>query len=818
MNHQQVINWVDDRITVSPGWVVIFFLTLTIVFVIGLGNVEQETGTSQFTEDLESQQTLDDLNREFGDSFGGERTARTNLLQRSANVLSKPALVRMLRVQKRLAAHEGLRVTSADSAAGTVATELNPDATTPAEKLRAVKRATPKEIDAAVRDAAANDAFGATLSDDFNRESATASAAETTVVHGADTIEDREQRVESVIDTVDADIKIQGGWPSAINASLLLTLPAALLLIIGFLAIAYRDPIDLLLGIVALLMTLVWTFGFLGIAGIPFNLLMISVPPLLIAVGVDFGIHTVNRYREERFEGRDIGPSMRTATDQLLVAFFIVTGTTVIGFITNTVSELGPISDIGLVAAIGIVFTLGIFGVFLPAAKVLVDTWRGQSIVPTFTRRPLGSSGSILGRFLRVGVIIADRAAGPFLAVMLIASASAGVYATGIDSSFEVADQLPPENTADSLQALPEPFAPPESYQYVEYRNYKQRHFSDNSSILLYVRGQLDDDHALEVIHDAGHDPPSTFVRDGRYAVARSIVTVIKSHAEQDSDFQRLVDRNDQNNNGIPDDNLDDIYAALLSSPARDQALQYISPDQRSAKVVYMAEEDARKLTVTSQTRAFASNYPYEASASGNKLIYRDLTTSLMGSIIKSLLLALGGAVAFLLLAYRVFDDRPSLGIANMIPIAMTVAAVVATMRYLGISFNIINGMLVSLTIGLGIDYTVHFTHRFVDELETAPLQMALNSAAQNTGGALTGSLMTTACGMGVLVLAVNPLVGVFGLLTGLSVLYAYLSTIFVLPSVLVVWHRAKTWWAAHTGDAPGERFSSAAPETATDD
>jgi predicted RND superfamily exporter protein len=794
MHYQQLIDWIDDRIATSPGWVVVFFLVLTVVFVIGLGNVEQETGTSQFTEDLQSQQALEDINREFGGSFGGDPTTTTTLLQRSANVLSKPALVRTLRVQKRLATHDGLRVTSIDSAASVVATELDPDATTAAQKLRAVEQATPGEIDAAVKDAAADDALGSTLSDDFNAESATASATELTAVHGADEITDRQRRVESIVDTVAVDMQLQGDWPSAINASLLLTLPAALLLIVVFLIVAYRDPIDLLLGIVALLMTLVWTFGFLGIAGIPFNLIMVSVPPLLIAVGVDFGIHAVNRYREERVEGRDIVPSMRTTTDQLLVAFFIVAGTTVIGFLANLTSALGPIRDIGLVAAIGIVFTLGIFGVFLPAAKVLVDRRREGSIVPTFTRKPLGSSGSALGRFLRVGAVIADRAAGPFLVVMLVASAGVGVYATGVDTTFEVDDQLPPAKTADSLQSLPEPFAPPESYPYVAYRNYKERHFSDSGAVLLYVRGQLDSDHALEAIHDAGRDPPSTYVRDGRHAESRSIVTVIQSHADQNPEFERLVDRNDANDNGIPDDNLDAVYDALLSSSARDRALQYLNPDRRTAKVVYTVEEDAAKATVTSQTRTLAANYPYEASATGSKLIYSDLVDLLMGTVVQSLLLALGGATVFLVFAYWLFDGRPSLGIANMLPIAMTVAALVATMRYLGVSFNIINGMLVSLTIGLGIDYTVHFTHRFVDELETESVERALVRSAQNTGGALTGSLLTTACGMGVLVLAVNPLIGAFGLLTGLSVLYAYLAAIFVLPSVLVVWHRAVTW------------------------
>ncbi|NIX20126.1 MAG: hypothetical protein GWN07_09925, partial [Actinobacteria bacterium] len=53
---------------------------------------------------------------------------------------------------------------------------------------------------------------------------------------------------------------------------------------------------------------------------------------------------------------------------------------------------------------------------------------------------------------------------------------------------------------------------------------------------------------------------------------------------------------------------------------------------------------------------------------------------------------------------------------------------------------------------------------------------------------ALTGSMFTTVFGIGVLVLAVFPAIGQFGVLTGLSVLYAYLASMIVLPSVLAVW------------------------------
>ncbi|MFC7194215.1 MMPL family transporter [Halosimplex aquaticum] len=115
---------------------------------------------------------------------------------------------------------------------------------------------------------------------------------------------------------------------------------------------------------------------------------------------------------------------------------------------------------------------------------------------------------------------------------------------------------------------------------------------------------------------------------------------------------------------------------------------------------------------------------------------------------------------------------------------------VVASMRYLGIDFNAINGVILSLTIGLGIDYSVHVTHRFADEFHRADIETALDRAVRGTGGALTGSMLTTVAGMGMLVFALNPAIGAFGVLTALSVVYAYIASMLVLPSTLVIWDR----------------------------
>jgi predicted RND superfamily exporter protein len=161
--------------------------------------------------------------------------------------------------------------------------------------------------------------------------------------------------------------------------------------------------------------------------------------------------------------------------------------------------------------------------------------------------------------------------------------------------------------------------------------------------------------------------------------------------------------------------------------------------------------------------------------------------------VINTLILTLAGAAGFLVFAYWVLEGRPSLALVNIVPILVTIVALVASMRALGIAFNAINGTILAIAIGIGIDYAVHVVHRFIDEYHERTLYPALRRTVVGTGGALTGSMLTTVFGIGVLVLALNPALGVFGVLMSMSVLYAYLSSVFILPSVIVVWERLAT-------------------------
>ncbi|WP_435076643.1 efflux RND transporter permease subunit [Halococcus sp. AFM35] len=810
VDYQRYIDRIDEWITQRPRTVVLVFVVLTLVFAGGLANISTDAGTSQFTEDSPAQAALDDIDQEFSPPFT-EGNGSTQLIQSGTNVLAKDELLAMLEAQQRLQSHESQRVVSTSSAAGVIARTIDPNATTLDAQIRTLEGATQSRIESAIRTAAAGPGFTGLVSNDFDRQSASASATIGTVQHdvlggvsssaagtgGSSPLMDIQTRAQAIVDTVDSDIRVFGSgivsdeFTSIIFDSLVIVVPAASLLILVFLVFAYRDPIDLLLGVLALVMAVVWTFGFTGLAGLPFSQMLIAVPPLLLAVGIDFGIHAINRYREERIEGFAISESMRTATDQLLVAFFIVTGTTVVGFAANGISDLQPIRQFGLIAAVGIVFTFLIFGVFLPAAKVWADQLRVKYGIPEFGLIPLGAEGSMLGRVLLIGVDAAKRAPYALLALTVVLTVISGAYATGVDTSFSQDDFLPPEELPGYVESLPEPFAPG-TYTVTDTTNFLEERFSttQGSSVTMYVEGPLRADYALESIQRANRNPPDAFVSSGRTADAESVIGVIESYADQSPEFARLVARNDADDDGVPDDNLETIYDALLDSPYRAQALQYITEDYRSTQVVYSTESSASQDDIASDARALAEDYRFAATATGQAIVLQAVSDTIFQSAIESLVAALAVTAVFLVLVYYVIEGRPSLGLVNLAPIVVSVALLAGSMRLFGIPFNALTATILSIAIGLGVDYSAHFVHRFVDEYHELDedLFAALERTMRGTGGALTGSMLTTTTGIGVLALAITPILGQFGLVVALSIFFAYLTSILLTPSVFVAW------------------------------
>jgi hypothetical protein len=135
---------------------------------------------------------------------------------------------------------------------------------------------------------------------------------------------------------------------------------ASTLLVIVF-AVVWMQGLGVLLGP-----------GYLGLIG-PFNNQTQVVPILIVALGVDFSIHLLARYRSETVWTAIPSTGFLRAFVTVGVALLLDTAATAIGFLTNLVSPVEFLRTLGVLAAVGIAAAFVLTMSFLPAIRVLLD-------------------------------------------------------------------------------------------------------------------------------------------------------------------------------------------------------------------------------------------------------------------------------------------------------------------------------------------------------------------------------------------------------------------------------------------------------------
>ncbi|WP_244605515.1 MMPL family transporter [Halorussus marinus] len=629
----------------------------------------------------------------------------------------------------------------------------------------------------------------------------------------SDRIVDSQNAIEQIVaSSTDYDVLVFGSGiiseetDQSMADSIAIVGPMALLFVVLTLLVAYRDLLDIALGVFGILVVLVWTFGFMGWMEITFNQIFIAVPVLLIGLSIDYAIHVFMRHREERAEQGSLGDtdvdggvrgSMRVALASVGVALVWVTATTVIGFLSNLVSPLPPIQDFGVVSSVGIVAAMIIFGGLVPALKVEIDGFL-ESRGFDRRKRAFGTGGGALGSLLSGGAVAARKAPIVVLAITLVLSAGGAYGATQVDTSFSQEDFLA-EDPPGWMDNLPEPFRPGEYTAKANLEYVNENFIREDSEAQILVEGDVATPQALDRLQRANDRAAETdvaVVLSNDEARIRSPASVIDSVAARNETFNATLAAADTDGDGVPDRNVEGVFDELFAV-APDEAEGVIHREDgeyRAVRMVVSVKGGASSADVTDQMRAVAEEIDGDgltATATGQPITFEIVQQELLDTVIESLLITLVAVFAFLMIAYRLAHGSAVLGAVTLLPVAFSVSWILGSMYLLGMPFNVLTGMITSLTVGLGVAYSIHLSERFNVELERrGSVDAALHKSVTGTGGALLGSAATTVGGFGVLYFAILPALQQFGIITGLTIIYAFLASVFVLPSLLTLWAR----------------------------
>ena len=147
-----------------------------------------------------------------------------------------------------------------------------------------------------------------------------------------------------------------------------------------------------------------------------------------------------------------------------------------------------------------------------------------------------------------------------------------------------------------------------------------------------------------------------------------------------------------------------------------------------------------------------------------------------------SLPIAIIAATLLLIITMRSFKYA----IVTVIPIGLVVAWLYGIMNLALFSLNFVTAMIGAISIGIGIDYSIHMTERFREEFKrNLTRSLAIQKAARGTGTALLGSAASSIVGFAIMGFAPMPMFASYGQLTALMIFLAFVSSIIVLLSLI---------------------------------
>jgi predicted RND superfamily exporter protein len=141
-----------------------------------------------------------------------------------------------------------------------------------------------------------------------------------------------------------------------------------------------------------------------------------------------------------------------------------------------------------------------------------------------------------------------------------------------------------------------------------------------------------------------------------------------------------------------------------------------------------------------------------------------------MDAFTRSMLVSLPLALLLALLIAWAMLRSARYALVSVLPIGLVVVGIYAFMATFGYAVNVVTATIAAIAVGVGIDFSTHFTVRFREEMGNLGTSLdAVARAGAGTGGALVLSAITSVLGFSVMALAPTPILATFGVLTAVS-------------------------------------------------
>lgn len=610
---------------------------------------------------------------------------------------------------------------------------------------------------------------------------------------------------------IDAELESQDEVGTAVPYIL-----ATFIMVLVVVGISLRSLRVVLLTGVGLVAMIVWLKGLSNLIGLASSTVLDFIVPIaMISLGADFVIHAVSRYREEGRVFPDPRNRFRVGMASVLGALALAMATDVVAFLANVSADIETVVGFGIGAGLAIVSAFVILGLAVPVALMRLDAWRTKKppVAGDVGSGPSERKAEAGGQSLAGLVVGLARWRWGVLLVAGVVTAAASYFAFQLEATFEVKDFFKSDSDfVIGLDKLDEHVGG-----------------SAGESAIIYIEGDLTDPALMaairELIDSLAADPYVGKNDLGEANLqARSIFSILDQAIRSDYARQQIEKAAGVSLSAIDGLNEFDYGGKTYKWPASREGLAAIydyaiangiplNEDQKIYDAAEVAETlfhdpsgtngDATAIVVgipgtRDQAKVHGSRETLGKAIQSLRSVPSVTDVGLTGSpytrqraldattdgLQRALPLAIAGCLIVSIVAMR----SVRLGVVTVIPIGLVVAWLYAFMYLFGFGLNFVTATIAAVSIGVGVDFAIHMTQRFREELAKAgDREQALFRASQGTGVALLASAATSILGFTIMAFAPMPLFASYGILTAVMIFLAAAASLLVLPSLLLL-------------------------------
>jgi len=540
-----------------------------------------------------------------------------------------------------------------------------------------------------------------------------------------------------------------------ITRDLSILLPLGLLVMILFLLLSFREFRGVWLPVSVVIVSTAVSMALLPLLKWDLSLIGVLIPIMMIAIANNYGVHFVARYQELNARQATWGMHLIVIRSlQHLKKPIILTGlTTIVGILGLITHLMIPARQMGLISALGVGFALVLSLTFIPA---FLSTLKKGKIHSEYSEQRTPGFASLLSRLSDRIVRYPRWVIAVFLTLLIIAGSGISLLKTASNND-KVLPARHPYNQSISIA---------------------NEHFGGTRFLSVLFEGDLQDPELLGRL--SYYEQELKKMPETGSVTSLATVVRIMSRAFHENGSEEY--------NQIPNTHEAIAQYLLLYSMSGDpddfENLANFDYTKGILNIQFQANDMKTLDRVIEATDQLTREDPARKVLSGFSLTDREMARSITTGQIYSLIFAM---VSIFLLLSLIFKSITA-GAIGSIPLIFSVVGTFGMMGILRIELNLVTALLSSISIGVGVDYTIHLFWRLKSELQMgASYPKAIHTSLKNTGRGIVINAFSVILGFSVLYFSAFPYLKMFATLIILSLMLCLMAALILIPALCLI-------------------------------